>query len=372
MRENFGTKLLCSLLILCGFGAFCIKTMVEFDYWYSVGNSFLAKVEYGGGSIVFSMITFLFAAVVASQWRKGKLSNFMIGAFAAVILTSFAGVGITSIIGFGSRERIVPYAQAKADRDFALQEYTEAKTIKKDREDSQIKFLRAEASRLKKPANKQAAYDALGNATFGTTEIIAPPKLATVSDPQAEAIQRLRPDWEIESIQFWTTFAWGIALYVAEIVCMGFGVALWPAPQPRTKAAIPVADKDEDDDRPSAEIIRPEQFAARPAPAMAAEEPVVDRELDLAVDEVLTTVEQIEEFWKTQTRPAAAARIQASTMYRAYTAWCGGQEINPASQQLFGRESKKLGYDKDKSNKSAWFYVGRALIGSEHESLMVA
>lgn len=403
-RQTLGVRVLCTALFLVGLAAFAIATMLDVDYWVSVARSDLAKWEYGGGSVVFRSVSFLFAAVVAYQWRKGGVSGVVMGVFAGIVLLSFASIGMSSVLGFGARERIVPYEQAKADAAFTQKQFERAQARQEKLEDAAIAqqkqdkarmfaFLEKQASRTKYVRSKQAAYDAMGQAALTApsfkTEVVAAPQIDVPHDPQAEAIASFLAlfGWTvtIAAIQLATTAAFGIGLIIAEMVCMGFAVAMWPkAPEPReivrTEAepdggtVLKATEAAAGGVPASAEIIHPPQFQQ---PATATAEDSQQSELFHDIDEHLTQREGVEQFWEEATRPAAAARIGATTMYHAYRAWCEKQArpLEPVTQRKFGMISGTL-VDKDDSSNKGWFYLGRALVhesaAGEAELLMVA
>ena len=406
-RQTLGARVLCSALFVVGLAAFLIATAIDVDYWWNVARSDLAKLEYAGGSIVFRSVSFLFAGVVAYQCRRGTLSGWAMGGFAALVLVSFASIGMSSVLGFGSRERIVPYEQAQANAVAQQDAFVEAKArqLKLENEmiarqrklqDDNIKFLQKQASNSRRSTTRQLSYDALGQATFGPapefkTVVIEAPTIKAASDPQAEAIHKLVPDWSIASIQLWTTAAFGIGLIIAEMVCMGFAVGMWPKAPVPTAESEPKGRKEEPDietvvgvEAPakSAEIIHPAQFS-HPARASIVEEPVetlAQSELFGDVEEHMSQMESIKAFWEQGTRRARAARIGASAMYRAYQTWCEDRKMIPVTQRKFGLESGVLADDlnleKDTSSNKAWFYLGRAIVldqeGGEPELLMAA
>lgn len=389
-RQTLGARILCSALFLVGLAAFAVATSLDVDYWVSVARTDLAKWEYGGGSIIFRSVSFLFAAVVAYQWRKGTLGSIVAGLFAAIVLASFASIGMSSVLGFGARERIVPYQQAEADAAAQRQAFEDSRARQLKLEDDalvrqhklqdgQIDYLRRQASGSKRAANKQAAYDALGQATFGSvptfkTEVITAPKIVAATDPQAEAIHELVPSWSINKIQLATTAAFGIGLIVAEMVCMGFAVGMWPkaAVPSRRGAATEVPDMAEL--KAEGTVIAPANVVYPPAYHLVqalVEEPqkVVAVQEELFNDGeplnlILTPEETVEAFWSEATRPAAAARIGATAMHRAYAAWCADRGLQPSSSQKFGRVSRGL-CDKDERSKSATYYIGRAILSTD-------
>lgn len=380
MRNNFGTKLLCGLLISLSVCAFVVATCIDVDFWTSIAKSDLAKLEYAGGSVIFRGVVFLFAAVVALQWRAGKHKASM---FAGLILLTFASIGISSIVGFGARERMAPTMIAEAKYEAELKAKQQADTLSATLRNEQIAFLREQAKKAPGPQSRQVAYDALANGTFGTVEVKAAP-VAEITDPLATALNARFPEWSVQDIQFVTSVAFGVCLILAEIACMSFGVAMWPkAPEPRKEEAVPVVDNlsKADDVRPSADIIRPEQFAKVKQPtAKIADDPEEAAVEALATDlfgevrEHLSDVAGIEEFWNTQTRPAAAARISAKSFYQSYAGWAASKDLRPASAQMFGRVASRLGIDRDKTNPSQWAYVGRALVldGDDAAIIMAA
>lgn len=375
MRNNLGTKLLCGLLISLSVCAFVVATCIDVDFWTSIAKSDLAKLEYAGGSVIFRGVVFLFAAVVALQWRAGKRKASML---AGLILLTFASIGISSVVGFGARERMAPTMMAEAKYEAELKAKQEADALSIKLRNEQIAFLREQAKKAPGPQSRQVAYDALANGTFGTVEVKAAP-VAEITDPLATAINARFPAWSVQDIQFATSVAFGVCLILAEIVCMSFGVGMWPkAPDPRKEEAVPVVNDSltTEDVRPSAEIIRPEQFTKTSQPkAEDKEEAAVEAlatDLFGDVQEHMTDVAAIEQFWGTQTRPAPVARIAAKAMYTAYCGWAASKSLRPASAQMFGRVASRLGMERDKTNPSQWAYVGRALIDVDDGAVILA
>lgn len=402
IRQHFGQYLLCIGLFAASLAAFGISTLIDFDYWTSVAKSDLSKIEYGGGSIVFRSVTFLFAAVVAVQWRKSTLGGWAKGGFAAVILLSFASIGMSSILGFGARERIVPYEQSKAEAAAKIGAFDKAETRrialedaeiarKHQKEDDQISFLRSQAEKVRGPQSRQVTYDAMAPLTGFATEVIPaptvilPPKIEMASDPQAEALHGLFPSWSIENIQIATTAIFGVGLIVAEMVSMGFAVGMWPKYQPPAAQTVTRGYTVEDDvvvlepklpELQGADIIHPPQFA-RTEQAAIVGEPVEDDEPNQGdllrdVDEHMTAGEQVAEFWAARTRMASGATITATAMYDAFVAWAREAYPNgtPMKQKMFGNYS---GHICDRQKIAGLNnYINRAIVVEGDRLLMAA
>jgi hypothetical protein len=383
IRENFGRYLLCLLLMAAGIGAFIIATMADVDYWTSVAQSDLAKIEYGGGAVIFRTVTFLFACVVALQWRHGQLKSSTLAGF---VLTAFALFGMVSIVGFNARERIAPTLEA--DARLAAEKTAQAKSeaLSLELREGQIAFLREQAEKVRKhPKAAQSAYDALGSATFGTISV-KPEPTEKITDPLAASLHFVYPAISVKGWQFITAIAWGIGLIIAEMMCMGFAVGMWPrhlalqvanveqdVPDGGTvldpfRGAIDTA-KEGTGGAPS-NVVRPE-FKRPATEAPQASLFADDDDLDMRLSEV----EGIEEFWQTRTRAASAATIGCRSMYRHYVDWATENDLDPASQQKFGRVLTDLGAHRDTTSRH-WTYVGRALIvgddDGEPELLMAA
>lgn len=379
-KANLGRYILCISLIVVGFSAYAVSSILDVDYWTTQATTERGKIEWGAAAVIFQTMTFLFAGVVALLLREKK---FMSATLATVVLGFFMAYGMSSVVGFGARERIsktvVATEQQAADAKAVIATNAESARLRNEH----IDFLRSQVKKAPGPQSRQVALDALGQATFGTLEIKAEPVRSAMIDPQAEALNKLFPQWSVENIQFASTIAFGIGLILSKILCFAFGVALWPkAPEPRKEESVPVVDtlSKTEDARPSADIIRPEQFAKVKQPTAKADDPEEAAVEALATDlfgevrEHLSDVAGIEEFWNTQTRPAAAARISAKSFYQSYAGWAASKDLRPASAQMFGRVASRLGIDRDKTNPSQWAYVGRALVldGDDAAIIMAA
>lgn len=382
MRENFGRYLLCCLLMAVGLGAFAIKSWIDVEYWVSQAVTPAGKWQFGGAAFVFCLASLAFTCAIASRLREKITAWNVFGTVLATgVLMYVTAYGMASIVGFGARERTQPYHQTVAENEAKQQAYSDAKARQIKLQDEQIAFLRAQAAKSKKKENKQAAYDALGQATFGTTAVIAAPTVAASADPQAEALHRLFPEYSIEEIQNLWVGAFGVGLLLVELFGMGFGVGMWPKYQakaeslPAAKETAPATEIPPEPVPVASNIIHPPQFAAKAPVAEIAPEPDdASPELELEVAEHMTEVEQVNEFWDTQTRPAEAARIGVTTMYDTYRAWATKRNLRPASQKKFGTVATARGILRDKRDASAWAYLGRGLVhdGQEAGLLMVA
>ncbi len=399
IKQNFGTYMLCIGLFFAACAAFAIATAMDVTYWLGIAKDDMSRLEFAGGAVVFRVTAFLFAAVAAWQFKRGTFGSIALGAVSCALVIGFASLGVTSVIGFNARERIEPYKQAKAYETAQIAAFEEAKARqikledaeiarKHAAQDAQIGFLRDQARVAKGPQSRQVTYDAMAPLTGFSTEVvptqavIAPPKIAAASDPGAEAIQARFPQYTVEDIQLAIALAWGIGPFIAEMFCLGFAVGMWPKYQPPARTALadggtviaPVADA-QTIELSAANIIHPPQFAARPAQASIVEEPVeepVQGELLSEVDAHMTALDQVAEFWEERTRPAKAAMITATAMYKAYVAWCESAhpQRTPLSQKMFGTVSTRI-CERTKFNGNN-NYVGRAIIGATEGELLMA
>lgn len=375
LRANFWLYVLSTVMVLAGVAAGVIGTAIDFDVWTSTATTPLAEINYGGGSIIFGVCTLTFAACASRLWRDHRV---IFGFSALLVLLGFSVVSMVGIVGSGTKERLVPYTEGQAELLAKQEAIRQTNALQKSYVDKQLAYLQERGRQAKGPQSKQAAYTSASE-TFGALEVKPEPVLAARKDPIAEAINSLHPEWSIESIILVTSVAWGIALKLAEMLLIGFGVAMWPkAPLPRKEEAVPTADNlsEVQDVRPSAEIIRPEQFTKTSQPkAEDKEEAAVEAlatDLFGDVQEHMTDVAAIEQFWGTQTRPAPVARIAAKAMYTAYCGWAASKSLRPASAQMFGRVASRLGMERDKTNPSQWAYVGRALIDVDDGAVILA
>lgn len=380
LRANFWLYALSTVMILAGIGAGIIGTAIDFDVWTSTATTPLAKMNYGGGSIIFGICTLTFAACASRLWRDHRV---IFGGAAFLVLVGFSLVSMVGIVGSGTKERLVPYAEGQAELLAKQEAVRQTNALQKSYVDKQLAYLQERGRQAKGPQSKQAAYTSASE-TFGSLEVKPEPVLATRKDPIAEAINSLRPDWHIETIILVTSVAWGIALKLAEMLLIGFGVAMWPkaparaesAPAAKETAPEVVRIETPPEAAPVASnIIHPPQFAGKAPVAEIAPEPEdVSPELQLEVREHLTEVEQVNEFWATQTRPAPAASIGVTAMYKHYCGWAAENDLRPVSQKKFGTIASNNGIVRDKRDTSCWKYVGHAIVsdGQEAGLLMVA
>lgn len=373
--SDYGRQALCIFLILTGLAAYGIAATIDIDYWSSQAVTDRGKLEWGGSALVFQTMTFLFAGVVAVLLRQRKFGIALLG---GIVLSFYMIYGMSSIVGFGGRERISKTVSADERHKSQLDAVVTANAQSTQLRAAHIKFLQEQVAKTKRPESKQVAIDALGQATFGTIEVLPAPVKEQMADPQAEFLHMLFPSWTVESIQFASTIAFGIGLIFAKIFCFAFGVGLWPVSEPRKSKAKPEQEIIADAPETPSNIIHPPQFAkATPSPAMVADETEaepVDPALARDVEKYVNEVDQVEEFWGSQTRVASEARISCTTMYKAYCNWAKARGHNPASSQMFGRVATRIGIERDKRKASAWAYMGRALVGESEAAplLMVA
>ena len=362
-RANFWVNGLCTIMVLAGLGAGAIGTAIDFDCWTSTATTLLAKVNYGGGSIIFGICTLCFAASASRLWRERRI---LFGLLAFLILIGFSTISMVGIIGSNTKERLVPYEQGQARLASEQEATRQTNALHKDYVDKQLAYLQERGRVATGPQSKQAAYSS-ANEAFGSIEIKPEPVLSTREDPIAQAIHSLHPDWPIATIILVTGVAWGVALKLAEMFLVGFGVGQWQT-RARISGASPVQAVAEPDDGtgglpalPSAEIIHPPQFAREPEPIVLA----APTQLDLDVDEHMTSRELVREFWKMETRPSPGARLGASVVYRAYLSWCEENDYSGVTQQLFGRIS---GQFVPRHQAANYTYLDRALLRQDDET----
>lgn len=377
-RANFWLYALSTVMVLAGIAAGVIGTLIDYDVWTSTATTPLAKINYGGGSIIFGICTLTFAACASRLWRDHRV---VFGISAFLVLIGFSLVSMVGIVGSGTKERLVPYAEGQAELLAKQEAVRQTNALQKSYVDNQLTYLQERGRAAKGPQSKQAAYTSASE-TFGSLEVKPVPVLATRKDPIAEAINSLRPEWPIETIILVTSVGWGVALKLAEMLLIGFGVAMWPkAPAkteslPAAKIEPPVTEEKPEPAPVDSNVIHPPQFAAKAPVAEIAPEPEpeddVSPELQFEVREHMTEVEQVNEFWDTQTRPAPAARIGVTSMYEIYCRWAAANDLRPVKQKKFGMVATARGIERDKRDTSAWAYVGRAVVGQEHDLLMVA
>lgn len=386
--RNFGRYLLCGLLMVIGISAFGLATLVDYDYWTSQAKSDLARIEYGGGAIVFRSITFLFACVAAVKLRD-KLWGQAFGA--GLVLFVFAAIGMTSIIGFGARERMVPQMQADAKYEARKDALAQAQVKADDIRNKQTKFLQDQARAAPGPQSRGVAYDALSRATQLVTIETADEPVKDITDPQAAALNAIVPNISINNWQIITTVAWGISFIVGEMVCMGFAITMLPRYVAAAAEATLVTMTEGGGGEPvAANVVYPDfnrlsQPQKRPvtaeldvAGAMAVPAPKPARaaaqgDLLADIDEVMRPAELVKAFWDNKTVPQGRAKIGATTAFEAYCDYCKEIGEQASKQKRFGIESAKYGIAREALKNSArYYYLGRAIVGEDGQLTMAA